>query len=324
MRWPSSLIEQMLGFELSPQGVKSATARRADLVKQLVGEEAKEIKEFEDKWQISPPYITEQAPKKSIEVAYLEVDGVHVLTRKEDKSIKRAKGQAGPGRKYEVSGREVKNAVLYEAKAVAQESERRKVILEKSYVSHLGEWLVLAQMLKMGFDRADRLVVISDGAEWIRSLCKWMPVKVFLILDLYHVKHRVWEAGANLFGEGNQECKQWSEEQCQRIEEGKACEVIEGLEKMKRGDRKRREQIENLERYLRNNFDRRDYPKYRAEGLRVGSGVVESTNYPVTGARLKLPGMEWSEEGAGQMSSLRADLFNGVWRERSQQLLKAA
>jgi hypothetical protein len=34
--------------------------------------------------------------------------------------------------------------------------------------------------------------------------------------------------------------------------------------------------------------------------------------------------MRWSEDGAAQMASLRADLFNGVWRERSQQILKVA
>lgn len=324
-----SLLEQMLGVELSSQGVKSATARRGEQVKKLLCEEAEEIKDFEEKWLISPPYITEQAGNKSIKVAYLEVDGVHVLTRREDGSIVSSGGRGGPGRKYEVRGREVKNAVLYEAEAVAQESERRKVILEKSYVSHLGDWLTLArliwcQMLKMGFDRANRLVVLSDGAEWIRSLCEWLPVKVILILDLYHVKHRIWEVGAILFGEGSEACKQWSEEQCKQIEEGKAEEVIERLEQLNRSQRKAREQIERLESYLRNNLDRMDYPRYRGEGLRVGSGVVESTNYHVTGARLKLAGMRWSEEGAGQMSSLRADLFNGVWRERSQQLLKAA
>jgi hypothetical protein len=60
-----------------------------------------------------------------------------------------------------------------------------------------------------------------------------------------------------------------------------------------------------------------DYPRYRAMGLRVGSGAVESANSHVTGARLKLPGMRWSEEGAAQMARLRADLFNGVVCGRS-------
>ena len=100
--------------------------------------------------------------------------------------------------------------------------------------------------------------------------------------------------------------------------------MIQALEFLKQSHCKAREQIEDLQTYLRNNLDRMDYPTYRAQGLRVGSGAIESTNYHVTGARLKLPGMRWSEDGATQMASLRADLFNGVWRKRSQQILKAA
>jgi hypothetical protein len=324
------LIEQMMGIEISEQGAKSATARRGEQVVESLRAEAEEIKRFEDDWGKHPPYITAQAPDKPIEVAYLEVDGVHVMTRtRVEASSEPQPGRGGPGRHYEVSGREVKNAVLYEATACAQESERRGCLLEKTYVSHLGDWLGLAlliwaQMLKLGFDRAKLLVVLSDGAAWIRSLCAWLPVKVFLILDLYHVKHKVWEMGARLFGEGTPEARQWAETQCQRIEDGQAQDVIQAVEFLKQSHCKAREQIEDLQTYLRNNLDRMDYPTYRAQGLRVGSGAIESTNYHVTGARLKLPGMRWSEDGAAQMAGLRADLFNGVWRERSQQILKAA
>jgi hypothetical protein len=74
---------------------------------------------------------------------------------------------------------------------------------------------------------------------------------------------------------------------------------------------------------LQRNQDRMDYPHYRAQGLRVGSGAIESTNCHVAGARLKLQGMRWSEMGAAQMARLRADLFNGVWQERSRQILLA-
>jgi Uncharacterised protein family (UPF0236) len=324
------LLEQMMGIEVSEQGVKSAVTRRGEQVVELLTTEAEEIKRFENDWGKHPPYITAQAPDKTIEVAYLEVDGVLVMTRTPTETSSEPKpGRGGPGRQYEVSGREVKNAVLYEATACAKESESRGCLLEKTYISHLGEWmglalLIWAQVLKLGFHRAKLLVVLSDGAKWIRSLCKWLPVKVFLILDLYHVKHKVWEMGATLFGEGKPETRQWAETQCQRIEDGQAQDVIQALGFLKQNHHKAREQIEDLQTYLHNNLDRMDYPTYRAQGLRVGSGAIESTNYHVTGARLKLPGMRWSEDGATQMASLRADLFNGVWRTRSQQILKAA
>jgi len=325
------LVEQLLGLEVSPQAVKSSVARRAEQVIELQDEEARDIQEFEEKWEKSPPYITAQAEDRRLEVAYLELDGVQVLVREEAAggAAESQAGRGGPGRKYVVGGREVKNAVLYEDAACARESEHRGCLLEKRYISHLGDWLSLAAlvwavMLKRGFDRAQLLVVLSDGAEWIRSLSRWLPVKVLLILDLYHVKHKLWEMAGALYGEGTAAAKAWAEEQCQRIEQGKAKEVIESLEFLKGSHHKAREQLESLQTYLRNNQDRMDYPHYRALGLRVGSGAIESTNYHVTGARLKLPGMRWSEDGAAQMARLRADLFNGVWQERSRQILKAA
>lgn len=326
-----NLVEKLLGLEVSEQSVKSSVERRACEVIRLQDEESSEIREFEEKWGKSPPYITEQAPGREIEVAYLEVDGVLVMTREEKAEAKERikRGRGGPGRKYSVGGREVKNAVLYEGTACGRESERRGIILKKSYVSSLGSWMVLAAliwavMLKQGLNRAKLLVVLSDGAEWIRSLCQWLPVKLFLILDLYHVKHKIWETAGAIYGEGTATAKEWAEEQCQRIEQGLAEKVIESLEFFKGSHHKAREQIEGLQTYLRNNQDRMDYPRYRAMGLRVGSGAVESANYHVTGARLKLQGMRWSEGGAAQMARLRADLFNGVWQERSRQILKVA
>lgn len=324
------LVEKLLGLEVSSQGVKSSVERRAEQVIKLEDTQAQEIKLFEEQSEKSPPYITEQAAAKQIEVAYLEVDGVIVPTREETAGSQGlAVGRGGPGRKYEVRGREVKNAVLYQASACAKESERRGCLVEKRYVSHLGDWmglamLVWAVMLKQGFDRARLIVVLSDGAEWIRSLSKWLSVPVLLILDLYHVKHKLWELAGAILGEGSQRAKEWAEQQCERIEEGGAGEVIEDLEQLKSSQHKAREQIGEVQTYLRNNEDRMDYPKYRAMGLRVGSGAVESANYHVTGARLKLPGMRWSEDGAAQMARLRADIFNGVWQERSRQILKAA
>jgi hypothetical protein len=323
-----TLVEKLLGLSVSAQGVKSSVERRALAVIKLQDEEAREIQEFEEKWEKSPPYLTAQAPDKPIEVAYLEVDGVYVMTREETATAATPAGRGGPGRQYAVSGREVKNAVLYEGAACACESERRTCILEKSYVSHLGDWpslahLVWAVMLKRGFQRAQLLVVLSDGAEWIRRLSASLPVAVLLILDLYHVKHKLWETAAVLYGEGTTAAKEWAEEQARRIEQGQASDVIDGLEFLKCSQHKARAQIDSLQTYLRHNLDRMDYPRYRARGLRVGSGAVESANYHVTGARLKLPGMRWAEAGAAQMARLRADLFSGVWQERSQQILKA-
>lgn len=323
------LVQQMLGLEVSAQAVKSSVERRAAQVIQLQDEEAQEVQAYQEKWEKSPPYIIAQAPPQAVEVAYLELDGVLVLTRTETARDPVQAGRGGPGRHYEVTGREVKNAILYEDTACVQESERRGAILAKTYLSVLGTWLPLAgliwvAMLKRGWQRARLLVVLSDGAEWIRSLCQWLPLPVLLILDLYHVKHKLWETAATLYGEGTAAARAWAHEQGARIEAGEVGAVLAELVALAAQYPKAREQLASVQTYLRRNQDRMDYPSYRAQGLRVGSGAIESTNYHVTGARLKLQGMRWSVTGAAQMARLRADLFNGVWQERSRQILLAS
>ena len=58
--------------------------------------------------------------------------------------------------------------------------------------------------------------------------------------------------------------------------------------------------------YFSTNQERMDYPQYRAVGLPIGSGVVESACKNVVGARMKQSGMMWTLEGARDMLQLRA------------------
>jgi hypothetical protein len=277
---------------------------------------------------------------KAPEVAYLEADGVLPMTREELKGAelkpadkarqtraRKARARGGRGRRYRLVGKEVKNAVLYSGDDCAQESASRGCLLDKRYVSHLGDWrmfalLVWVALRARGYDRAKLLVILSDGAEWIRSLAAWLPIPALLILDLFHVKHRIWELANLVYGERTPEARKWAEIQCTRIETGNAARAIGALRFLRPSRKEAREKIAELEGYLTSNLDRMDYPAYRAQGLRVTSGAVESANYHVTGARLKLQGMRWSEAGAREMAALRADLFNGAWESRTRQILQ--
>ena len=112
-------------------------------------------------------------------------------------------------------------------------------------------------------------------------------------------------------------------EQCARIEAGETQLVIDGLRFLRCSNADTQKKIDELSNYFTNNIKRMDYPAYRARGLRVTSGKVESANYHVTGARLKCQGMRWQEDGAAQMALLRADLFNDRWATRTRQALAA-
>jgi len=280
---------------------------------------------------------------KTPEVAYLEIDGVIPITREpipegqlsaqDRKQLERAKvekARGGKARRYEIVGREVKNAVLYDGKDCAETGSSRGSILEKTYVSHLGDWvsfalLVWVAIVRLRFHQARTLVILSDGAEWIRSLASWLPIGTLLILDLFHVKHRIWEVAHSGYGAHTPKAREWAEIQCDRIESGPIDKVLHALKfaRAKRPRAETRELIDKLHNYLDGNRDRMRYPEFRKRGLRVTTSAVESANFHVTGARLKLQGMRWTEQGARHMAALRADLFNDRWEERSRQLLSA-
>ena len=137
---------------------------------------------------------------EALDVVYLECDGVFPMTREkiEETSVEVNGARGGKGRKYKTEGREVKNAALYKASDQAQEMPSRGCILERTYVSYLGNYkifilLVWVMILKLRFDKAKKLVVLSDGCEWIRTMAEWLPLgnRMKLILDLFHAKHRI-------------------------------------------------------------------------------------------------------------------------------------
>ena len=266
------------------------------------------------------------------DVAYIEADGVLPVTREllPEKSAEVPGARGGKGRKFKTEGREVKNAVLYPASAQAQEMPSRGCLLKRTYVSHLGHWmpfalLVWLAMLRLRFDRAKLIVVLSDGAEWIRTMANWFPTAnhTILILDFYHAAHRIWDLCRAIYGTDTDLCRHKAKLWCAVIEDGGVQGIINELKEMRDSRPAVQEIIDALVTYFDNNKQRMDYPAYTARGLRITSGIVESANFHVTGARLKQQGMRWSEGGAREMAMLRADLCNRDWSRRSRQLLAA-
>ena len=66
--------------------------------------------------------------------------------------------------------------------------------------------------------------------------------------------------------------------------------------------------------YLDNNRPRIDYPRYRQQGLRIGSGQVEGACKTLVGARCKQAGMRnWTRRGAEGVLRLRTALQTGQY-----------
>ena len=78
--------------------------------------------------------------------------------------------------------------------------------------------------------------------------------------------------------------------------------------------------LTNEAEYFERNAERMRYPAFRAQGLFVGSGVVEAGCKIVIGAPLKCSGMFWTVRGSNAITALRccrlSRRFEDYWADR--------
>ena len=76
--------------------------------------------------------------------------------------------------------------------------------------------------------------------------------------------------------------------------------------------------------YFETNRERMRYDEFRAEGLCVGSGVVEAGCKTVVGARCKRSGMHWTVDGANAILALRCSVLSGRYEDYWERRAEAA
>ena len=168
---------------------------------------------------------------------------------------------------------------------------------------------------RFGFAAAKRQVVVGDGAKWIWNTAAELFPNAVCIVDVWHARERLWEVGRAVHGAGTRRCRAWSEKVCAALSEGRIKDVLRELRRHA-GE----PAADKAVGYFVNNRSRMRYPRYRAMGLLVGSGVVESSCGTLVAARFKRGGMRWSRAGANDILPLRAcirsGLYDDFWRQR--------
>jgi Uncharacterised protein family (UPF0236) len=169
---------------------------------------------------------------------------------------------------------------------------------------------------KRGWSRAEKKVVIGDGAEWIWNLAADHFPGAVQIVDLYHARQHLWDLARKLHpnAEGNQ--RAWIKVHQKRLlDKGKIEKLVESLRSLDTDNPELAEQIRTEAEYFERNAERMRYPKYRRQHLFVGSGVIEAGCKTVIGSRLKRSGMFWTIRGANAILALRCCHLNGCFED---------
>jgi hypothetical protein len=140
------------------------------------------------------------------------------------------------------------------------------------------------------------------------------------LLDFYHAKEHLCEFAKDYFPE-EETRKKWIDDQCNALLEQTPELVIESIKNLEYQE-KSTQKRENLLNYYQTNCNRMRYKDFKAQGLYIGSGAIESAHKTFQ-ERLKLSGQHWTKEGLQTMTQLRAVYKSNDW-ERVRKIAKIA
>jgi len=297
------------GITVSPKDVERVAERIGRAMEDWRKQEAQEI----------IAERSERRVEKTVPVMYVAYDGTGVpMTRKE---LKGRKGKQPDGSSRT---REAKLGCVF---TQTTRDEEGRPVRDPDSTTFVGAietcdefgWRIYAEAKRRGLEQAKKVVVLGDGAVWILNLAETHFPGAVLIVDLYHAKEHVAGLCKLLFSEEaaikRHRLGWWTD-----MEEGNV-EKIAAEARAALGRRgKNRKTILTEIAYLEKNRERMRYAAFRAQGLFVGSGVVEAGCKTVIGQRLKQSGMEWSVRGANDIIALRCVMLSGrledYWESR--------
>lgn len=199
---------------------------------------------------------------------------------------------------------------------------QRGSIASSAYVAHLGTKDDFLPLFEQALSRTSygqgnalgvgELVIVADGASWIWEWARSQHPSAVQILDYYHAKEALWRYARVHFTRQKRRLR-WMEEQERRLFADEVEQVIASV--ASEGYRSFCDLKEQraLVGYLTRHRDRMRYGSYRARGLMIGSGPIESAHRNVIQQRMKLAGQRWSEPGAQAMLNLRVLHKSGHW-----------
>lgn len=182
---------------------------------------------------------------------------------------------------------------------------------------------------RCGLDRALEVVILGDGAHWIRQVVEDHFPNAVQIVDLYHAQEHLWNVANAVHGSGTPQGAAWAKQANERLSHGKIEELLQMIEKLPSipafpGASRSIPEIEAD--YFLSNAERMRYPTFRAKGMHIGSGIAEAACKTVVSTRAKKSGMRWTPDGLDAVLALRTSVLNqsydSFW-DQSQPLLAA-
>ena len=304
-------LQEYLLFEVSENTIRSETQTIGDLQRQA---EAALVKAMHSEAGLQK---REQSQSVVPDILYGSLDAAKVRIEPRTQQEKVVENRE--------TWRDLKAGCWYEAEPVprrqqsvrqADKAQREGVVLRaknQQYFCDIDQAdqfgkLLWATGCAVNADRARILVFICDGAVWIWNLIAQYFPNAIQIVDWYHAADRLKRIAEEVFC-NVEERQAWLEGVTEELWQGHVEAVIAACLPLAKTSVFARQSLS----YYTNNRERMRYDQFRTAGFMIGSGIIESGCKQIVTQRLKLPGAQWSLEGAILIAKARAAWLSGHW-----------
>jgi hypothetical protein len=169
--------------------------------------------------------------------------------------------------------------------------------------------------LRQGIRHAPQVVWLSEGGRGLWRLFEERLARHATgVLDFYHAAQHLWKAAAAWLDGRTTQARRWFTWARHRLRHGMPDGVLADLEDaldVEGLPATARDTLTTVHAYLERHREHINYEAYKALGLPLGSGMVESACTWLIQQRFKGVGMRWSEDGFNHLLHLRLAWVNG-------------
>ena len=184
--------------------------------------------------------------------------------------------------------------------------------------------LVAMHLHRLGAAKAESITFVSDGAIWIWDRIDSIvqqaaipeSVRIYRVLDNCHAAHHISLALGSLTLDAQTRAATYRELRS-RLRNGQWRFVVKELQKQIVAGVKNETLLTEIAYLVKHGeAGHLRYTLFKALGLPLGSGAIESSIRRVINLRLKNSSTFWREENAESMLQLRSPVISGRWDER--------
>jgi len=287
------------------------TTKEVGRVSEAMGEQVEAVAD-RGRGQILEGKIIPLVPP--VPILYIAIDGTGV-------PVVPAEAEGRQGKQTEIAKtREAKLGVVFTQTTIDDKGHPVRDEASTTYVGGIETALefgprIYAEAVHRGLNRAEKVVLLGDGAAWIRGIGEEHFPNAIQIVDLFHALEYLWDIGKLVYGPTGVGVTRWFQNQKDELKEGDVKKVIAAIKRLKPHNQSIREEMKRTLGYFDVNKERMKYAEWIEQGLFVGSGVIEAGCKMIVGQRLKQSGMRWTVKGANAIVALRCCQISGRWEE---------